>query len=175
MMELTSVFDKNRVPLNKVVDKYSELSTGEYITIVHTCLFNQNGEMLIQKRSLNKVDQPGKWDISSGGGVKVGETIWEAAERELYEELGIKYNLSNERVFLTVHYDRGFDDYYLIAVDKNIDEFIIDNEEVLEIKWASKELILAMIQNNEFIKYNEGFIELLFAMFNNRGTYPRKE
>ena len=41
--------------------------------------------------------------------------------------------------------------------------------------WASKETIINMMKEDKFIKYNEGFIELLFAMFNNRGTYPRKE
>lgn len=174
-MELTCLYDKNRKPLNKNVDKYANLNEGEYVIIVHACIFNSEGQMLIQKRSLNKIDQPGKWDISSGGGLMVNETVAEAASREIYEELGIKYDFSNERVYMTIHYDRGFDDYYLILMDKDINEFKIDNEEVLAIMWASKETIINMMKEDKFIKYNEGFIELLFAMFNNRGTYPRKE
>ena len=172
-MELTSLYDKNRKPLNKKVDKYSQFNEGEYMEIVHVCIFNINNEMLIHKRSLDKIDQPGKWDISSGGGVMVGETVSAAASRELFEELGIKYDFDNERVYLTVHYNKGFDDYYLILLDIDIYEFKIDKKEVLEIMWASKEKIIDMMENDEFIKYNDGFIQLLFSMFDNRGTYPK--
>ena len=174
-MELTSLYDKNRKPLNKQVDKYSKFQENEYMEIVHVCIFNKKGEMLIHKRALNKVDQPGKWDISSGGGVMVNETVSHAASRELFEELGVKYSFDDERVFLTVHYDKGFDDYYLISLDYTIDEFRIDKDEVLDIMWASKDKILKMMDNGDFIKYNDGFIQILFSMFNNRGTYPRGE
>ena len=173
-MELTSLYDKNRKPLNKSVDKYSTFNEGEYMEIVHVCIFNKNKEMLIHKRALNKIDQPGKWDISSGGGVLVNESVNEAISRELFEELGVKYDFTNERVYLTVHYDTGFDDYYLILLDKNIADFTINKEEVLDLKWASKEEILKMMEMDEFIRYNEGFIQLLFAMFDNRGTYPKR-
>ena len=173
-MELTSLYDKNRKPLNKQVDKYSQFNEGEYMEIVHVCIFNKNNEMLIHKRSLDKIDQPGKWDISSGGGVMVGESVSKAASRELFEELGIKYDFDKERVYLTVHYNKGFDDYYLILLDIDIIEFKIDGKEVLEIMWASKEKIIDMMENDEFIKYNDGFIQLLFSMFDNRGTYPKR-
>ena len=72
------------------------------------------------------------------------------------------------------NYDKGFDDYYLISLNYAIDEFKIDKDEVLEIMWASKDKIIKMMDNGDFIKYNDGFIEILFSMFNNRGTYPRE-
>ena len=59
-------------------------------------------------------------------------------------------------------------------LDKNISEFTINKEEVLDLKWASKEEILKMMEMDEFIRYNEGFIQLLFSMFDNRGTYPKR-
>lgn len=173
-MELTSLYDKNRKPLNKQVDKYSTFDEGEYMEIVHICIFNKKREMLIHKRALNKLDQPGKWDISSGGGVMVNESISDAASRELFEELGVRYDFTDERIFLTVHYNKGFDDYYLILLDKDINDFIISEEEILDIKWASKDMIIEMMSNDEFIRYNDGFIELLFSMFDNRGTYPKR-
>lgn len=173
-MELTSLYDKNRKPLNKTAEKYSKFEEGEYMEIVHVCLFNSKCEMLIHKRALDKFDQPGKWDISSGGGVMVGETVADAAARELFEELGVKYDFLDERVFLTVHYNKGFDDYYLIYLDKELNDFIVNPEEILDIKWASKEVILDMMKADEFIRYNDGFINLLFAMYENRGTYPKR-
>ena len=46
-------------------------------------------QILLQKRSMNKDIQPGKWDTAVGGHVNAGESVEAAARRELAEELGI--------------------------------------------------------------------------------------
>lgn len=57
---------------------------------VHIAVFDSQGRnILLQKRSLNKDIQPGKWDTAVGGHVDAGESIEAAARRELAEELGI--------------------------------------------------------------------------------------
>lgn len=57
--------------------------------VVHVLVFNSKGELLLQKRSLNKDVAAGKWDTSVGGHVSSGETLDEAVKREMEEELGI--------------------------------------------------------------------------------------
>lgn len=57
--------------------------------VVHMLVFNKKGELLLQKRSMNKDVAPGKWDTSVGGHVDYGETILKAVRREMEEELGI--------------------------------------------------------------------------------------
>ena len=57
---------------------------------VHVLLFDSKGRLLLQKRSMNKDIQPGKWDTSVGGHVESGEEYEIAVYRELAEELGIK-------------------------------------------------------------------------------------
>lgn len=57
---------------------------------VQVLLFSPEGRLLLQKRSGNKVIQPGKWDASAGGHLAPGETWEEAAVRETGEELGVK-------------------------------------------------------------------------------------
>jgi isopentenyldiphosphate isomerase len=58
--------------------------------VVHLHLFNNRGELYLQKRSKTKDIQPGKWDTSVGGHVAIDETHPEALAREAFEELGLK-------------------------------------------------------------------------------------
>ncbi|CAN5747836.1 hypothetical protein BH09VER1_BH09VER1_11650 [soil metagenome] len=57
---------------------------------VHMVVFNAEGELFLQKRSIWKDKNPGVWDSSAAGHVDSGETYQEAAQRELGEELGIQ-------------------------------------------------------------------------------------
>lgn len=66
--------------------------------VVHILVFNTAGDLLLQKRSLDKDIQPGKWDTSVGGHLDAGEDCETAAVRELYEELGIR-ETSFERLY----------------------------------------------------------------------------
>jgi len=59
--------------------------------VVHVLVFDDRGQLLLQKRSMNKDVAPGLWDVSVGGHVIPGETPEEAAARELREELGIEF------------------------------------------------------------------------------------
>ncbi len=68
-----------------------ECHSGTFLLhpVVHLHVFNSKNELYLQKRALNKDIQPGKWDTSVGGHVDYGETINEALQREVSEELGI--------------------------------------------------------------------------------------
>jgi len=57
--------------------------------VVHVLVFNEKGELLLQKRSKNKDVAPGRWDTSVGGHISPGEDLTGSARREMEEELGI--------------------------------------------------------------------------------------
>lgn len=59
--------------------------------VVHVHIVNSRGEIFLQKRTLTKETQPGKWDTAVGGHVSSGETIEHALVREAEEELGISH------------------------------------------------------------------------------------
>jgi hypothetical protein len=53
---------------------------------VHILVFNSDGELFLQKRSLSKDEQPGKWDSSAAGHLDSGEDYHDCARREIAEE-----------------------------------------------------------------------------------------
>ena len=55
---------------------------------VHVLVFNERGELFLQKRSRRKDCFPGVWDSSASGHVDRGESYDACAVREVQEELG---------------------------------------------------------------------------------------
>ncbi|MGP0564858.1 MULTISPECIES: NUDIX hydrolase [unclassified Nitrospina] len=60
---------------------------------VHILVFNETGELFLQKRAMSKDENPGYWDTSAAGHVSAGDDYWATAHRELDEELGIRETL----------------------------------------------------------------------------------
>jgi isopentenyldiphosphate isomerase len=58
--------------------------------VVHLHLFNNKGELFLQKRAKTKDIQPGKWDTSVGGHISPGESPDDALIREAHEELSLQ-------------------------------------------------------------------------------------
>lgn len=113
------------------------------------------------------------WDITVGGSSISGDTSQSAAEREVYEEIGYKISLDGIRPSLTINFDEGFDDMYLIKQDIDISKLSLQYEEVKKVKWASKEEILYMIDGEIFIPYHKSLIDLLFVMRHSKGSHTR--
>ena len=66
---------------------------------IHVLVFNSRGELFLQKRSLTKDREPGKWDSSTSGHVDSGEDYDACAVRELREEIGLTVAKAPERLF----------------------------------------------------------------------------
>ncbi|NND91133.1 MAG: NUDIX domain-containing protein [Granulosicoccus sp.] len=56
----------------------------------HIALFNSQGQVFVQLRSLRKDNDAGLWDTSAAGHVDSGESYLACAVRELFEELGVR-------------------------------------------------------------------------------------
>ena len=65
----------------------------------HILVFNTAGQVFLQKRSLKKDRQPGKWDSSASGHVDAGEDYDACAVRELREEIGLQLFATPLRLF----------------------------------------------------------------------------
>ena len=72
-------------------------ATGLWHRAVHILVFNDVGQVFLQKRSMCKDMSPGLWDSSCSGHVDAGETYDKSAQRELDEELGISLEVPPRR------------------------------------------------------------------------------
>lgn len=167
MPEVWDIYDENRIKTGRTMIRGNEIKNGDYHLVVHVCIFNSKGELLIQKRTLNKKSYPGMWDVSVGGSAILGDSSQTAAERETLEEIGLKINLQDKRPRITLNFKGGFDDVYLIKMDVNIDELVLQEEEVSDVKWASLEEVLTLLKENKFVDYDENLIKFYFSWIKN--------
>lgn len=85
-------------------------ATGLKHRAVHILLFNQQGQLFLQKRSMSKDVNPGLWDTSVAGHVDAGEDYLDSAIREIGEELGITTAIDLQLLFkLTATADTGME------------------------------------------------------------------
>ena len=89
-MELVDLYDEDRIPLGRTAERHAPKGPGEYRTVVHVCIFDSRGRLLIQQRSREKDSWPEAWDVSVGGGVDAGETSRQAAERVQFRFVKVK-------------------------------------------------------------------------------------
>ncbi|AWE09031.1 NUDIX domain-containing protein [Lysinibacillus sp. 2017] len=161
-MEKWDVYDQDRKKLDKQITRGDAMEPNDFHVVVHVCIFNSKGEMLIQQRQPFKHGWSNLWDLTCGGSAVAGDTSQQAASRELSEELGLQYNFENMRPRFTMNFQNGFDDYYLIDSDVDLNSLTLQQEEVQAVKWATQEEILKMIEDGTFIPYYESIIQFLF-------------
>jgi isopentenyl-diphosphate Delta-isomerase len=88
MDEHVDVLDEDGFYTGRTILKSIAHRDGVWHPVVHIWFYNSNGEILLQKRSAGKALYPGLWDVTVGGHVDAGETIEDAALREIKEEIG---------------------------------------------------------------------------------------
>ena len=86
--ELLSVVDENDCIID-TCPRHIIHATGLRHRAVHILVFNEQGQLFLQKRSMKKDLNGGLWDTSAAGHVDAGEDYDVSAVREIEEELGI--------------------------------------------------------------------------------------
>ena len=170
-MELFDLYTAEREKTGRTMVRGERVPEGFYRLVVHVCLFGPDGRMLIQQRQPFKDGWSGFWDVSVGGSAVSGDSSRSAAERETGEELGLSLDLSGVRPSLTIHWERGFDDWYIVTRDVDLNTLTLQPEEVQAVRWAEREEILEMIDAGLFIPYEKSLIDLLFQRRNRRGAH----
>lgn len=137
--ELLDIVDRDGKVIGTATRKECHNNPKIIHRVAHCWIFNNQGQVLWQQRSLLKDMSPGFWDMSCGGHVPNGEEPNETLKRELEEELGItgvnpilvdKYIWSNEKQTELVYL------YYLV-LNKKIEDFKLQKEEVEKVQWIN--------------------------------------
>lgn len=87
--EIFPLVDEKGQVVGRATRKECHSGTMLLHPVVHLHIFDSSGRLYLQRRSIHKEIQPGKWDTAVGGHVDYGESIDEALLREVREELGI--------------------------------------------------------------------------------------
>lgn len=170
-MELIDLYNADRVMLGRKAEKEAKMNKGEYRVVVHICIINSKGEMLLQQRSATKKNFPNVWDLTLGGNVQAGENTRMAAQRELSEELGLDIDFSEIRPLYTFNFKDGFDDMFAIEKDVNLEDVKFVDGEVQAVKWATREEVLKLIEQKKFIQYYPSVVNLIFDTYKTKNSF----
>ena len=124
---------------------------------------NSNGEILLARRHHTKSHHPRKWGPAVAGTVDEEENYEENIIKEAEEELGLK-NINPQlgpKTETTGQYHH-FTQWFTLTVDKDIDDFKIQEDEVEEIKWFPREELGKMLdeQPDEFLPTMKKYFNL---------------
>lgn len=151
-MELRDLYNSKRILTGEVITKEENVPSGRYYITVVVFIENVNGEFLLQKRALKK---DGRW-ATTGGHPVSGESSLEGIVTEIKEELGQTVNQNELTLFKTIMTEDDFVDLYYMKKNININDIVLQ-EEVEDIKWATREEIEKLIEDDKFSKSHEEF------------------
>ena len=103
---------------------------------VHTLVQRRNGDIFLQKRSMGKDTNPGRWDSSSSGHLDSGEDYYPAALRELGEELGIHLDSLEPIGSLPASKETGHE-FVRIYHARHEGPFVLHPKEISDGQWVS--------------------------------------
>ena len=82
------IVESSGLVIGRATRNYCHSGAKPLHPVIHIHIIDRFSRIYLQKRSMRKDIQPGKWDTAVGGHVSYGEGILEAVYREAFEELG---------------------------------------------------------------------------------------
>lgn len=141
MVEQILIVDENDQPTGEAMSRQDAWKDGRYHRIVRIVIMDENGRLLLQKRSRNKASYPGLWTDAVSGHVDASETYETTAPRELMEEIGISAKLKRVGVFkLHDQIQNGINNSFhcvFEAIVPSSTKLTPEPDEVSEVRWVS--------------------------------------
>ncbi|MDP2815354.1 MAG: NUDIX domain-containing protein [Rectinemataceae bacterium] len=148
-MSRIPIVDENDVEIS--FKERSEVELGDIYRVSALWLTNSKGEVLLAQRSLHKKNGPGKWGPAVAGTVDEGETYEINILKESEEEIGLVLSPQEIRLGPKVKIQGShlhFCQWYYAKSDKSIDEFVLQEDEVMDARWVSTEELIRLTDEN---------------------------
>lgn len=166
-MKKIMIVDENDHPIGSASQDEAR-AKGLGHRIVRVILKDENGLILLQKRSFKKAIYPNRWTDSASGHVDENENYEDAMARELFEELGIKANLKFVGKFSNSHTDdRVVSPVFNAVFEGNIAHnkaLMLGEDEVSEARWVSLDEVLSEIKEYPE-QFTPGFIHTIKFLY----------
>lgn len=158
--EIWDLYDASGRKTGKTMLRGEEVPQGMYHLVIHIWPINSKGEFLIQRRAMCVQWKPGLWAVTGGSAIK-GEDALTAARRELFEELGYLADEHEIKRIACLRRSNSFCNVFTIRLDYPEEAFILQEEEVSEVKWCDSNQLLRMVADNTLYNYGDAYFRML--------------
>ena len=157
-MELWDIYDLNKNPTGRTMVRNDwTMKEGDYYLSVLGVVHRPDGRFLITQRAMDKAWAPGWWEIP-GGGVKAGETSFQAVCREVLEETGVDVSNAEGGYSFCYHRENKGQNYivdiYRFEMDITEKDIKLQADEDIDGKFATAEEIKAIADSGRFLHYD---------------------
>lgn len=132
--EYFPVIESTGLVVGRSLRQYCHSGMKPLHPVVHLHIIDRYSRIYLQRRSVMKEIQPGKWDTAVGGHVSYGESLLEALHREAFEELRF---CNFNPIFLESYIFESEIEKEMVNVFAAVGSFELhpDQEEVAEGRW----------------------------------------
>lgn len=174
-MEYFDVLDENGEKTGKIKLRDDVHKDGDWHRVAHIWIVNNDGEVLLQRRSKDIEVYPDIWDMSCAGHLSAGDDSIDGALRELKEEVGFDIDPKELQFVKTTkkstivrenYIDNEFEDLYILRTDKKIEDIKFPEDEISAVKFVPYKEFKKMVNENDsdLLRRDHEF-KMLFDIF----------
>ena len=157
-MEFWDIYDINKNRTGRTMRRNDwTMAPGDYYLSVLGVVRTPDGRFLITRRAMDKQWAPGWWEIP-GGGVKAGESSFQAVCREVLEETGIDVSHAAGGYRFCYHREQPGQNYivdiYRFDMDISQKDIKLQKSEDIDGKLATLDEIKKIAEEGLFLHYN---------------------
>ena len=146
---LIDTVDAQDVP-SGVIRRSEALPAHANFRVVHVFLFNRRNDLLIQQLSPSRGRHPGQWGSSVAGYLFAGESYAEAAQRRVFQELGVR-QVDLHDYGKTAMNDEGCKKFISLFVATCEGPFEFDREHIAQLEFLPVDAIKSLGERGERI------------------------